>query len=64
MLVQSPATTRPSLGRAASAPARSTTRRGLLGRLAELIERAGQREAASSTTMFADRYWTTIARGL
>ena len=67
MIVQSPAATttaRPSLGRAASAPARAT-RRGLLGLLAGLIERAGQREAASpTTTTSADRYWTTIARGL
>jgi hypothetical protein len=39
-----------------------TSRRGLLGSLAGLIERAARVEAASSTE--SQSYWTSVARGL
>jgi len=45
----------------AVATATATTRRGVLGSLAALIERAGRAEAATSTE--SQSYWTSIARG-
>ena len=58
MLAQSPAVSIPA-SRPNVTPA-ATTRRGLLGALAALIERTAKLDAERQT----DGYWTSIARGL
>jgi len=60
MIAQSPAVS--IVHKSSVVAATATSRRGLLGSLAALLERAARAEANSSSE--SQSYWTSVARGL